>query len=141
MPYPASNPITEEERNSITRSDLKGETLKSNDALPYGREADDGNDKEELSRPVVVPTADQMRNYKLIPRDGEQVNDTSYLGSDTPYLEKGDIPKHSSHIYEVTSTLEEVGIPNCVVGVWALNFYGAKRVGDVSSFIYLSIYT
>lgn len=99
-------------------------------------EAAEDEDEELLSRPIVVPTPEQMRNYKLSPRPGELVNDINYLGSDSLYLENGDIPKQYSHIHEVTSTLEDMGIPNCVVGIWALNFYGAKRVGDVSPFIY-----
>lgn len=34
----------------------------------------------------------------------------------------------------ITRILEEYGIPNCLVGVSALKFYGAGRVRDVSCF-------
>lgn len=132
MPELTINAGAEEGKKPTVDSASKRENPKCNGTEV---EEDGDEDEEQLSRPIVVPSQEQMRNYKLSPRPGELVNDTDYLGSDTPYFEKGDIPKQPSHIHEVTSTLEEAGISNCIVGVWALNFYGTKRVGDVSSFI------
>lgn len=34
-------------------------------------------------------------------------------------------------ILEIIGVLEKAGIPNCIVGVSALMYYGAKRVRDV----------
>ncbi|KAK2753160.1 hypothetical protein FQN54_007986 [Arachnomyces sp. PD_36] len=134
MPNSALSSDVREGDVSIAHPDSESEFLETPNALPEDKkDVEEGKDEDEdepRENPIVVPSPEQMRNFKLTPRPGELVNGTSYLGNDNPYLEKGDIPKQSSHIYELTSNLEEWGIPSCVVGVWALNFYGAKRVGD-----------
>jgi hypothetical protein len=141
MPNPTQNPSPNKRSGLTVHSSLGRGNIVGNDRFPSsGKEVEEEEGEEELSTPVVVLTSEEIRNFKLTSRSGELINDLSYLGSDIAYLKKGDIPKQASHIYEITSTLEEVGIPNCVIGVQALNFYGAKRVGDVSLSLHIRCY-